>query len=57
MNAFEDEQRSFHVLRNAAGAYSLWPAGIDIPGGWHAVAGPDSRDGCLRYVEEQADTR
>lgn len=40
------------VLRNAAGAYSLWPAFARVPGGWRPVHGPDSHASCSAYVEE-----
>lgn len=51
-NAFEDEHGSFLVLRNEERQYSLWPAGIDVPGGWQTVMGPDTRSACISHVEQ-----
>lgn len=33
-NPFEREDGSYHVLVNAEGQYSLWPAYLDVPDGW-----------------------
>jgi uncharacterized protein YbdZ (MbtH family) len=46
------EEGSFLVLRNEAGECSLWPSGADVPEGWQAVLGPESRPACLAYVEQ-----
>ena len=51
-NVFEDEHSSFLALRNEEGQYSLWPAGIDVPGGWRTALGPDSRSACLTHIEQ-----
>ncbi|MCX4521963.1 MbtH family protein [Streptomyces anulatus] len=51
-NPFDDEQASFHVLRNEEGQYSLWPEFAELPGGWETVFGPQERSLCLTYVEE-----
>jgi len=50
-NPFEDESARYLVLINEEGQHSLWPEFAEIPGGWAAVCGPDSRDVCLAYVE------
>ncbi|MFD4029860.1 MbtH family protein [Streptomyces sp. NPDC058637] len=50
-NPFDDESGRFVVLVNGENQYSLWPAHIDIPGGWR-VDGPEgSRQQCLDAVE------
>ncbi|MEW9513663.1 MbtH family protein [Streptomyces bacillaris] len=51
-NPFEDENGTFSVLKNDEGQHSLWPAAQPVPAGWHAAHGPDTRESCLRYVEE-----
>ncbi|MFE1251021.1 MbtH family protein [Streptomyces sp. NPDC058735] len=51
-NPFDDEDGSYLVLANAERQHSLWPAAIDVPAGWSAVFGPDTRTACLAYVEE-----
>lgn len=52
-NPFEDADALYLVLVNEEGQYSLWPAGIAIPGGWVTVLTADSRSNCLAYIEEQ----
>ncbi|TIS74786.1 MAG: MbtH family protein [Mesorhizobium sp.] len=50
-NPFESEISVFHVLVNAEGQHSLWPAFVAIPDGWSSAFGPDTRQTCLDYVE------
>lgn len=48
----------FHVVRNAAGQYSLWPAALTEPAGWERVSGPASQEACLAEIEARwTDTR
>jgi MbtH protein len=51
-NPFEDPEGRFHVLVNDEGQHSLWPSFADVPTGWTAKFGPDTRDACVAYVEE-----
>jgi MbtH protein len=51
-NPFDDPDGSYYTLINDEGQYSLWPAFADIPAGWRVEWGPDSRETCLRHVEE-----
>jgi MbtH protein len=51
-NAFDDPDGRFQVLRNDEGQHSLWPLFAPVPGGWTVVHPDDSREACLRYVEE-----
>jgi uncharacterized protein YbdZ (MbtH family) len=50
-NPFEDDAAGYLVLVNEENQHSLWPAWIDVPEGWSAVHGEDTRQGCLEYVE------
>jgi MbtH protein len=50
-NPFDDADGSFLVLVNDEEQHSLWPAFAPVPAGWRQVAGPDSRQACLHYVE------
>ncbi|GAA2957415.1 MULTISPECIES: MbtH family protein [Streptomyces] len=50
-NPFDDESGRFVVLVNEEGQYSLWPAHIDIPGGWRIEGREGSRQECLEAVE------
>ncbi|WP_156753720.1 MbtH family protein [Actinokineospora pegani] len=50
-NPFDDENGSFHVLVNAEGQYSLWPAFAEVPQGWDVVIGPEARQVCLDHIE------
>ncbi|MEU3610351.1 MbtH family protein [Streptomyces sp. NPDC035033] len=51
-NPFDDEDGVFFALTNDEGQHSLWPAGQPVPAGWQVAFGRDSRQNCLRYVEE-----
>ncbi|AVT28963.1 MbtH family protein [Plantactinospora sp. BC1] len=54
-NPFEDPDGQYLVLVNDEGQHSLWPSFVDVPAGWTVVFGadgPQSRDACLAYVEE-----
>ncbi|MFE1507646.1 MbtH family protein [Streptomyces sp. DSM 116494] len=50
-NPFEDPQGSFLVLVNDENQHSLWPSFAEVPAGWRAVFGEDTREACLAYVE------
>ncbi len=47
----EDDAR-YEVLRNDEDQYSLWPAGLDIPAGWHRVGHEGTREECSTYVDQ-----
>ncbi|MFD5556870.1 MbtH family protein [Streptomyces sp. NPDC059578] len=51
-NPFDDEDGRFHVVVNDEEQYSLWPTFADIPAGWRAVFGEESRAACLAYVDQ-----
>ncbi|GAA4083571.1 MbtH family protein [Nonomuraea soli] len=48
---FEDTGRAFVALLNDEDQYSLWPDGVDVPGGWRAVYGPAVREEVLDHIE------
>jgi MbtH protein len=50
-NPFEREDAIYLALRNDEGQYSIWPADIPAPAGWHAVLAQASRQACLDFVE------
>lgn len=50
-NPFDDESGRFVVLANDEGQRSLWPAHLDIPGGWRAEGVEGSRQECLDLIE------
>ncbi|WPF79873.1 MbtH family protein [Bacillus velezensis] len=50
-NPFEREDGSYHVLVNAEGQYSLWPAYLDVPDGWEIRLTNETRPVCLKYIE------
>lgn len=51
-NPFENEDGLYFALVNDEGQHSLWPAFAEVPAGWTAVYGEDSRQACLDYIEE-----
>jgi MbtH protein len=40
------------VLINHEEQFSLWRADIEIPDGWREVWGPDTKDACMKWVDE-----
>lgn len=50
-NPFDDPEGRFFVLVNEEGQYSVWPSFADVPAGWTAVFGADTKDACTAYVE------
>ena len=51
-NPFEDTDGTYFVLINDEGQYSLWPAFINVPTGWVVANSPDTRRGCLDYINQ-----
>lgn len=47
-----DENARYQVLRNDEEQYSLWPADLAIPAGWHAVGKEGTKQECTDYVDE-----
>lgn len=52
MNPFDDPDGSFLALVNDEEQHSLWPAQFEVPAGWQVAYGPDGRQSCLDYIEE-----
>ncbi|MGW6488030.1 MbtH family protein [Streptomyces sp. NPDC055056] len=50
-NPFDDESARFVVLVNDEKQYSIWPAHLDVPGGWEVALAEAPRQECLDYVE------
>lgn len=51
-NPFDDTTADFRVLVNDLQQHSLWPTFADVPDGWTVMFGPDSREACLDFVEQ-----
>lgn len=51
-NPFDAQDGTFSVLVNEEGQHSLWPDSAAVPAGWTVAHGPDNRDACLAYVNE-----
>ncbi|QRK93573.1 MbtH family protein [Saccharopolyspora erythraea] len=51
-NPFEDPEGRYLVLRNDEDQHSLWPAFVEVPQGWTQVFGPEGREACVDYVEQ-----
>ncbi|OLZ43645.1 MbtH family protein [Amycolatopsis keratiniphila] len=51
-NPFDAPDERFHVLVNAEGQHSLWPAFAEVPVGWTVVFGPTDRESCLTHIRE-----
>lgn len=48
----EFEKMPHIVLINHEEQYSLWLADLEIPEGWSQVWGPESKDACMKWVDE-----
>jgi len=51
-NPFENNDGTYLVLVNDEGQHSLWPEFVEVPAGWTRAHGPDTRQACLDYVEQ-----
>ncbi|SEF37803.1 MbtH protein [Amycolatopsis pretoriensis] len=47
-----DENTTYQVLLNDEGQYSLWPAGKEVPAGWHPDGTRGTRQECMDHVDE-----
>jgi len=52
MSSFDDADATFEVVVNHEEQYSIWPAGRDLPAGWHLAGKSGKRAECLQYIEE-----
>jgi MbtH protein len=50
-NPFDNEAANFLVLVNNENQHSLWPAGLDVPGGWNVALSENARPACVEYIE------
>lgn len=51
-NPFDDNEATFLVLINEEEQYSLWPSFAQIPDGWATSFGPNGRQACLDFVDQ-----
>jgi MbtH protein len=49
---FESPEARFKVLINHEEQYSLWPADLEVPGGWSETGVCASKEECDKYLEE-----
>ena len=47
-----DDVRTFQVVVNDEGQYSIWPADRDRPDGWQPDGFTGPRDECLQHIDE-----
>lgn len=52
-NPFDDEDGTFHVLRNHRGEFSLWPTFASVPDGWDIVLDSVARPEASAFVERE----
>jgi MbtH protein len=48
----EQDERSYLVVRNIHGQYSIWLEHKAIPTGWEAVGWSGLKQSCLDHIEE-----
>ncbi|MFD6325638.1 MbtH family protein [Streptomyces sp. NPDC058442] len=51
-NPFDDADATYLVLANDESQHSLWPVFAEVPAGWTTVHGPDGRQACLDFINE-----
>lgn len=44
-------ERQYRVVVNADGQFSIWPATLDYPDGWHPAGGAGDKRSCLDFIE------
>jgi MbtH protein len=49
---FESPEAQFKILVNHEEQYSLWPADLDVPGGWSETGMCTSKEECDKWLEE-----
>ena len=47
-----DDDARYQVLRNDEDQYSLWPADLEVPAGWHPAGKEGTQEECSAYVDE-----
>lgn len=51
-NPFDTRDGSFLVLVNNDDQHSLWPEFLAVPTGWAVLHGPDGKQACLDFIDE-----
>ena len=56
LHPFDQSEAMTCVLKNRHQQYSVWPARTTIPDGWEVIAGPETLEQCLNWLENNGDT-
>jgi MbtH protein len=48
----EDDGRTYLVVVNHEGQYSIWPDSRQVPAGWRPVGPRGIQAGCVAYIDE-----
>ncbi|MFD5453268.1 MbtH family protein [Streptomyces sp. NPDC003470] len=51
-NPFENPDGTYVVLVNDENQHSVWPVSVNVPAGWTIAHPSDTREACLRFIEE-----
>ncbi|QKW23310.1 MbtH family NRPS accessory protein [Kitasatospora sp. NA04385] len=46
----DDSPQSYTVVSNDEEQYSIWPAGRDLPAGWHHAGVTGTKTDCLTHI-------
>jgi MbtH protein len=49
---FDDDERRYAVVCNDEEQYSIWPAELEVPGGWTATGPAGTKAECLAHIAE-----
>jgi MbtH protein len=52
MAAVAQAEQAYEVVVNHEEQYSLWPAGRELPPGWHTAGKAGTREECLNHIEQ-----
>ena len=47
-----DDDRTYRVVVNDEGQYSIWDASRTLPAGWHDAGYTGKREDCLSHINE-----
>jgi MbtH protein len=48
----ETAERLYRVVVNDEEQYSIWPAGRELPAGWHAEGAEGTEEHCIEHIEQ-----
>lgn len=47
-----EDRRSYDVVRNELGQFSIWLQQRDVPSGWNRLGMTGTKEECLKFIDE-----